>query len=249
MALREQLLAVADELRRRKADGEKTVAIARIRLRLCAPRVAAQNRGGVEGRRRSDRRASGSSCPAACGEFEPAPNLPPRASAATPEPAPEPSRGDRGAALFGGNAPAAKPAVKLAPSQGGAAIPPAPTFTLPEGDKATRWAWLKERVENDPVCRAHVRPGKKVVLGVGTLDSKIFFCGEAPGADEEVQGEPFVGAAGQLLTKISSHGAGPRPGPTSANIGNWRPEMPTRPASSRSATAADAREMPTACRT
>ena len=40
------------------------------------------------------------------------------------------------------------------------------------------------------------------VFGVGALDADIFFCGEAPGADEEIQGEPFVGKAGQLLTKI-----------------------------------------------
>jgi len=37
---------------------------------------------------------------------------------------------------------------------------------------------------------------------VGSLDAKIMFVGEAPGADEEQQGEPFVGPAGQLLTKM-----------------------------------------------
>ena len=51
-----------------------------------------------------------------------------------------------------------------------------------------------------PRLRRHVRPGKKVVVGVGSLDAAIMFVGEAPGAEEEVQGEPFVGPAGQLLT-------------------------------------------------
>ena len=131
--------------------------------------------------------------------------------------------------MFGDSASAAKPALKIAPAQEGAAIPPAPVFTLPAGDKATRWAWLKDKVENDPVCRAHVRPGKKVVLGVGTLEAKIFFCGEAPGADEEVQGEPFVGAAGQLLTKMIKAMGVDRGQVYIGNIMNWRPEMPTPP--------------------
>ena len=42
----------------------------------------------------------------------------------------------------------------------------------------------------------------KIVFGVGNPRAEIVFCGEAPGADEDVQGEPFVGRAGQLLTKI-----------------------------------------------
>lgn len=42
----------------------------------------------------------------------------------------------------------------------------------------------------------------KIVFGVGNLDSKIIFLGEGPGADEDRIGVPFVGRAGQLLTKI-----------------------------------------------
>ena len=40
------------------------------------------------------------------------------------------------------------------------------------------------------------------VFGVGNLHAKVMFVGEAPGADEDAQGEPFVGRAGQLLNKI-----------------------------------------------
>jgi len=43
---------------------------------------------------------------------------------------------------------------------------------------------------------------KNVVFGVGDIHAQLMFVGEAPGADEDQQGEPFVGAAGQLLTKI-----------------------------------------------
>ena len=81
-------------------------------------------------------------------------------------------------------------------------------------------------VTSDPVCQAHVRPGKKIVVGVGTLDAKIFFCGEAPGADEEEKGEPFVGPAGQLLTKMIQAMGLSRQQVYIGNIMNWRPEMP-----------------------
>ncbi|TAK14871.1 MAG: uracil-DNA glycosylase [Acidobacteria bacterium] len=41
-----------------------------------------------------------------------------------------------------------------------------------------------------------------IVFGVGNPNARLMFVGEAPGADEDEQGEPFVGRAGQLLTKI-----------------------------------------------
>jgi uracil-DNA glycosylase len=43
---------------------------------------------------------------------------------------------------------------------------------------------------------------KQIVYGVGNPSADLMFVGEAPGADEDIQGEPFVGRAGQLLTKI-----------------------------------------------
>ncbi len=105
---------------------------------------------------------------------------------------------------------------------------PAPTpFELPQGSKSERWEALKNIVLNDPVCNEHLKPEKKVVFGVGNLDAKIFFCGEAPGADEEIQGEPFVGKAGQLLTKIISAMGLSRSDVYIGNIMNWRPELPT----------------------
>ncbi len=116
--------------------------------------------------------------------------------------------------------------VAAAPTPAGITpIPKPPAFELPPGDKATQWAWLRDRVLGCPVCSQHVRKGKKVVFGVGSLDAEIFFCGEAPGADEEIQGEPFVGAAGQLLTKIiQAMGLG-REQVYIGNIMNWRPEI------------------------
>jgi uracil-DNA glycosylase len=51
-------------------------------------------------------------------------------------------------------------------------------------------------------CKLHKLGRKKVVFGVGNPDANLMFVGEAPGADEDEQGIPFVGRAGQLLTKI-----------------------------------------------
>ncbi|MGE9291269.1 MAG: uracil-DNA glycosylase [Puniceicoccales bacterium] len=99
-----------------------------------------------------------------------------------------------------------------------------PQFTLPEGSKEERWQWLREKVLNCEVCQKHLNPDKKIVFGVGNLDADIFFCGEAPGADEETQGEPFVGKAGELLTGMIKAMGLVRENVYIGNIMNWRPQ-------------------------
>ena len=51
-------------------------------------------------------------------------------------------------------------------------------------------------------CPELAKTRTQTVFGVGNPNARLVFCGEAPGADEDQQGEPFVGAAGQLLNKI-----------------------------------------------
>jgi uracil-DNA glycosylase len=51
-------------------------------------------------------------------------------------------------------------------------------------------------------CKLHTLGRTQVVFGVGNPEADLMFVGEGPGADEDIQGEPFVGRAGQLLTKI-----------------------------------------------
>ncbi len=61
------------------------------------------------------------------------------------------------------------------------------------------------RVEIGPACtrcKLHTLGRSQVVFGVGNPNARLMFVGEAPGADEDEQGVPFVGRAGQLLTKI-----------------------------------------------
>jgi DNA polymerase len=122
--------------------------------------------------------------------------------------------------------PAPKP--KAAPKAKSPApeMPPAPTVSLTGSNKTEQWDALKGAVLADPWCQSQVKPGKQVVFGVGSLEADIFFCGEAPGAEEEIQGEPFVGPAGQLLTRIIQAMGLSRDKVYIGNIMNYRPPMP-----------------------
>jgi DNA polymerase len=128
-----------------------------------------------------------------------------------------------------------------------AAFPPSPAPVLPEGDKAARWTALRDMVLGDPVCREHLNPGRKVVFGVGSLDARIFFVGEAPGADEEAQGEPFVGAAGKLLNKMITATGLRREEVYIGNIMNWRPQLPLGPGGVQSGNRPPTQEEMTYC--
>ncbi len=55
-------------------------------------------------------------------------------------------------------------------------------------------------------CKLHSQGRTKIVFGVGDANADVMFVGEGPGADEDRQGEPFVGKSGQLLTKIIESG-------------------------------------------
>ncbi len=206
--MRTALLALTDELRRLKTAGVKTVSVSDESILALRQLVKTRATAGASLKASSPLPVS-----------EPAPRPP--APAWTPSAAP--------AAVMKPYEPPApnfapKPAAAKAPS-----LPPPPTVTSVAGDKQTRWEALRAQVLNDPVCKAAVRPDKKVVLGVGSLDATIMFVGEAPGAEEEIQGEPFVGPAGQLLTKMIQGMGVKREQVYIGNIMNWRPDMPTAP--------------------
>lgn len=120
--------------------------------------------------------------------------------------------------------PKATPPKPVATTPGKPLPEQAPQFDLPKGDAETRMAWLRERVENCPTCREHLSERGKVVFGAGSAGADIFFCSAAPGAEEEIQGEPFVDETGQLLTKIISAMGLQREEAFIANILKWRPE-------------------------
>ena len=66
---------------------------------------------------------------------------------------------------------------------------------------------LREAIGDCRLCR--LCAGRThIVFGVGNPEAKLMFVGEGPGRDEDIQGEPFVGRAGQLLTDIITKGMG-----------------------------------------
>jgi uracil-DNA glycosylase len=69
-------------------------------------------------------------------------------------------------------------------------------------DAAAAMAAIRADLGDCTRCKLHTLGRKQIVFGVGNPSADLMFVGEAPGADEDVQGEPFVGRAGQLLTKI-----------------------------------------------
>lgn len=92
--------------------------------------------------------------------------------------------------------------------------------------KAVAFAELRQRVIPCVKCAHLAATRRNVVFGVGDINAQIMFVGEAPGADEDAQGEPFVGRAGQLLTRIIVAMGLSRETVYIANILKCRPDMP-----------------------
>ncbi|HET6181398.1 MAG TPA: uracil-DNA glycosylase [Candidatus Sulfotelmatobacter sp.] len=61
---------------------------------------------------------------------------------------------------------------------------------------------IREDLGDCTRCKLHKQGRKQIVFGVGNPRAELMFVGEGPGADEDTQGEPFVGRAGQLLNNM-----------------------------------------------
>jgi DNA polymerase len=109
----------------------------------------------------------------------------------SPAPTPTPQQGQVGKGLA--------PSREAAPTASVARPEVAPASNLEE--RASKLAILDQRVSGCTDCRLH-EGRKKVVFGVGNPNADLMFIGEGPGAQEDRQGIPFVGPAGELLTKI-----------------------------------------------
>jgi uracil-DNA glycosylase len=69
-------------------------------------------------------------------------------------------------------------------------------------DPALLLRTIREDLGDCTRCPLHQQGRKQIVFGVGNPNAELMFIGEAPGADEDQQGEPFVGRAGQLLNNM-----------------------------------------------
>jgi uracil-DNA glycosylase len=85
-----------------------------------------------------------------------------------------------------------------APEQAAAEVVPVVVFA----SAAEALIAVRTEIGDCTRCKLHAQGRTQVVFGVGNPEADLMFVGEAPGADEDAQGIPFVGRAGQLLTKI-----------------------------------------------
>ena len=99
--------------------------------------------------------------------------------------------------------------------------------------KAAAFTALRERALTCVKCPHLAAARTTVVFGVGNIDAQLMFVGEAPGADEDEMGEPFIGRAGQLLTKILLTTGLSRADVYIANILKCRPDTPGQSAGNR----------------
>jgi DNA polymerase len=91
-------------------------------------------------------------------------------------------------------APSVPPTTSMAKDK----LPTRPTESI---DKPAALKIIREDIGDCTRCRLHERR-TNIVFGVGNVNADIMFVGEGPGADEDAQGEPFVGRAGQLLNNM-----------------------------------------------
>jgi uracil-DNA glycosylase family 4 len=93
-------------------------------------------------------------------------------------------------------------------------------------NKEALLAPIRERVSACTKCPHLASSRTQTVFGVGNPDADLMFVGEAPGFDEDRHGEPFVGRAGQLLTRIIKAMGFAREEVYIANVLKCRPDMP-----------------------
>ena len=92
---------------------------------------------------------------------------------------------------------AALPVVKESSSRSAA-----PTIEQGVADPIAALKLIREDLGDCTRCKLHQQGRKQIVFGVGNPHAELMFVGEGPGADEDIQGEPFVGRAGQLLNNM-----------------------------------------------
>jgi len=113
---------------------------------------------------------------------------------------------------------------------------PMPTVTVKLSNRE-KFRQLQQAALACRKCPHLVAFRHQVVFGVGNPDAELMFVGEAPGADEDLQGEPFVGRAGELLTRIIQTMGFSRQEVYIANVLKCRPDMPSGKSGNRPPTA------------
>lgn len=90
-------------------------------------------------------------------------------------------------------------------------------------NKKTRLEQIKADIKAKNICPDLAQNATNLVMGVGNADADIMFIGEAPGKNEDLQGEPFVGAAGKFLDEMLKVAGMRREDVYITNIVKYRP--------------------------
>ena len=136
-----------------------------------------------------------------------------------------------GPSLFGEEVlPASKPArtskAAATPTTAPGVYDPVTDPALPKTERLAQLRACPERLPCQQCPYGQGPDNRHIVFGVGNIDTELMFVGEAPGADEDVKGEPFVGRAGQLLNKIIATMGYQREQIYLANVLKCRPDIP-----------------------
>ncbi len=150
----------------------------------------------------------------------------------------QPSVGGAKRPVFPASAPKENPTGQTGLAGLPAELPAGPAAPQLSGEaKAAAFEDLRGRVLQCLKCGHLAASRKNVVFGVGDINAELMFVGEAPGADEDEQGEPFVGRAGQLLTRIIETMGLSRQSVYITNVLKCRPDTPGQSAGNRKPTA------------
>lgn len=162
-----------------------------------------------------------------------APDLPPPAEVSPPagEDGPPPVLAPSPVLQENPDAPTTEAPQRLVLPEPGAMVP------LEQKERERRLDAIRARAQEGTAARALGTLREKMVFAAGSSMADIVLVGEAPGAEEERQGEPFVGPAGQLLTKVLKVMGLGRPDVYITNICKFRPAMENQGNGNRQPTA------------
>lgn len=73
---------------------------------------------------------------------------------------------------------------------------------MAKDDKQVKLDKLKQQILDEKICPDLAASATQLVFGDGNIDAELVFIGEAPGKNEDIQGKPFVGAAGKFLNEM-----------------------------------------------
>lgn len=244
--------ATIRHLEQLREQGVRHVAVdpARLAALKNSPRPAQAARLGPAGMSSPAARSAANPLPA--GSVQPAAvSSPPPPAAAAPPPAtpaaavpPPPAPATAGLGTSSNHPRAASAQAPAGPVLPGASQPslfgaPLHKRELSPAEKEAAMAELRQRALACRKCPHLVVARRNVVFGVGNIHAALMFVGEAPGMDEDAQGEPFVGKAGQLLTRIIQTMGLRREDVYIANILKCRPDTPGQTSGNRRPTATE----------